>query len=124
MSTTRVNFVTATLHASSSITTGNSTQDDFAMDSDGLYRAYAQIDLDIASGSPSGDVVIEVFLSSDGSNYDTIPSQKVVVNFTATGNKKKTVTFEGFKVRVKVTNNTGASVTYVGRLVGVRQQTL
>ena len=112
-----------TLHGSSSITNGSSATDAINLATLGFYEVHAQIDLDIAAGSPAGNVTIEVFAAADGgSNVDTIPLTSRVVAFTGTGNKK--VSIPGIRaphVSVKVSNATGVAVTYVGRYAGLKQ---
>jgi hypothetical protein len=115
-------WTNATLHSSSTVTNGSSAQDDLNLATLGYYAIDAQVDIDIASGSPSGDVVIEVFKSCDGgTNVNSEASQRCTLSFTATGNKKRGLTITGPWCRVKVTNNTGVSVTYVGRYSGLKQ---
>ncbi len=114
----------STLHASSSVSNGASTTDDLNLVSAGpYYGALIQVDIDIASGSPAGDVTIEVFGSADGgSNDDTLPMKTLRIAFTGTGNKKVSFTVYGVPfVSVKITNNTGVSCTYVGRYAGLKQ---
>ncbi len=114
-----------TLHSSSSITTGNSTNDNFDFkDISGgpYYGAVLQFDLDISSGSPSGDVTIECFFGPDGTNFDTIAAKTMRVPFTGTGNKRVSTTLYGVNnSNWKVSNSTGASCTYVGRAAGLKQ---
>ncbi len=115
-----------TLHSSSTITTGNSTNDNFDLKdiSGGPYfGAVLQIDLNIASGSPAGDVTIEFFGSADGgSNNDSIAFSTMRVPFSGTGNKKISRTVYLMPhVNVKVSNATGVDVTYVGRASGLKQ---
>jgi hypothetical protein len=116
-------WTNATLHASEAIANGGTEQDDLDLDTLGYYAIRAQIDIDIASGSPAGDVVIEVFTSCNGgTSVDTEPAQRATLSFTATGNKKRTLLIANTPwARVKVTNNTGVSVTYVGRYSGLKQ---
>lgn len=122
MATFTTSWTNATLHSSSSVSNGANVTDDVNIASSGYYRIVAQIDLDIASGSPAGDVTIEVFGSSDsGTAVDTIPSQKVTVPFSGTGNKKVSLVIDGPWCRVKVSNGTGVSVTYVGKYSGLKQ---
>jgi hypothetical protein len=106
------------------ITTGNSVTDDLNLVSAGpYYGALIQCDLDISSGSPNGDVVIEVFGSPDGgTSDDTIALKTIRVPFTATGNKKASFTIYGIPFcSVKVANSTAASCTYIGRYAGLKQ---
>lgn len=123
MATFSVDWTTGTtLHSSSSVSNGGTAQDDLNLDTLGYYRVHATLDFDIASGSPAGDVVIELFGSSDaGTAVDTIAFQKLTVPFAATGNKKISVVFDRPWVRTKITNNTGVSVTYVAKYAGLKQ---
>jgi hypothetical protein len=116
-------WTNATLHTSGTVTNGSTAQDDLNLSTLGYYAVRCQIDIDIASGSPAGDVAIEVFTSSDGgSNVDTEPSQRLTLSFAATGNKKRSVLVSNTPwARVKITNSTGVSVTYVGRYSGLQQ---
>lgn len=111
-----------TLHASSSVATGSSAQDSIDLDTLGAYAAHVQVDLDISAGTPNGDVTVEVFKSpNSGTSVDTEPAQKFVIPFTATGSKVKSFTVLGPWARVKVSNETGESVTYVGLYAYLKQ---
>jgi len=110
------------LHASSSIANGANEVNDLDLAGSGYYGAIVQVDIDIPSGSPAGDVTVEVFRSADGgTSVDTIPAQKVALPFTTTGNKKQSIVVDGPWNRVKVSNGTGATLTYVGRWAGLKQ---
>lgn len=122
MATFTPSWTNATLHASEVVATGASEQDDVNLASSGYYAIEVQIDIDIASGSPNGDVVIEVFKSCDGgTSVNTEPSQKCTMTFTTTGNKKRSLTITGPWARIKMTNNTGVNATYIGRYSGLKQ---
>ena len=111
------------LHGSSTVTNGSSATDDVNLASAGYYEIDIQIDLDIAAGSPNGNVTIEVFSSVDGgSNDSTVPLTTRTVAFTTTGTKKVPIVgIRGSYVAVKVTNGTGVDLTYVGRYAGLKQ---
>lgn len=113
------------LHASSTITAGNSANDtfDFKDISGGPYfGACFQFDLDVAAGTPNGDVTIEAFGAADGTNLDTIAFKTMRVPFSAIANKKvSTVVYGVPLVNWKVSNGTGQSVTYIGRAAGLKQ---
>jgi hypothetical protein len=111
------------LHTSSTVTNGSTATDAVDLDNLGYYEIDAQVEINIASGSPSGDVLIEAFGSADGgSNVDTVPLTQRRLNFVATGNQKISIPgLRGPHVSVKITNNTGVSLTYIGRYAGLQQ---
>ena len=110
-------------HAAAAISNGANAQDAIDLQGDGAYAMEIQAILTISSGSPNGDVLLEVFGSGDGgTSIDTEPLLQEVVNFTATGTKIKSLSVEGRSwVRVRVTNNTGVSVTYTGKRRALKQ---
>jgi hypothetical protein len=111
------------LHTSGTIANAASVQDDFNISTLAYYAIDCQVDIDIASGSPAGNVTIEVFHSVDGgTNVDTTAAQTKVLTFTGTGNQKTSFLVEGHPwARVKVGNATTVTCTYVGRYAGVKQ---
>jgi hypothetical protein len=123
MATFTGEWTNGTLHSSSSITNGGTATDNVDLDALGYFGIRGQIDFDIASGSPAGDVVVQVFGSCDnGTNKYTEADQTFRIPFSATGNKKQgfTVFFSPY-ASVKLTNNTGVTGTYVGRYSGFKQ---
>lgn len=111
-----------TLHASTTVTNGSTAQDDVNLSTLGYYRINGTIDIDIASGSPAGNVTVELFGSADGgTNIETVARQTFAIPFSATGNKKAGFVFDGNWVRVKITNSTGVTVTYVSKYSGLKQ---
>lgn len=112
-----------TLHSSSTLANAASHTDDIDIDTAGYLEVEAQVSIAIASGSPAGNVVIDVLASPDsGSTFDTEPLLTVTIPFTATGTKNKTVPgLTGPYRRIKVTNNTGVSVTHASKYAGLKQ---
>lgn len=113
----------APLHASSTVTNGSTATDALDLDTLAYYEIDVQCEVNIASGSPAGDVLIEVFGSVDGgSNVDTVPLTQRRLTFVATGNQKISIPgLRGPYVSVKLTNSTGVSLTYIGRYAGLKQ---
>lgn len=111
------------LHGSSTLANGGTDTDSVNLTTAGYYGIVIQEDINIASGSPNGDILIEILSSSDGgSNTDTEAATVRRINFIATGNKKITIPVLGYPyVTSKVTNNTGVSVTHVSRYAGLKQ---
>jgi hypothetical protein len=75
------------------------------------YGIDAFILFDIGSGSPSGDLVIEVFHSVDGgSTVATVASVTRRLNFTAVAAKSLVIqAIRGAHVTLKYTNSTGVT---------------
>lgn len=113
----------ASLHASSTVTNGSTATDALDLDTLAYYEVDVQVEINIASGTPNGDVLIEALGSVDGgSNVDTVPLTQRRLTFTTTGNQKITIPgLRGPHVSVKITNSTGVSVTYIGRYAGLKQ---
>lgn len=112
MATYKPSFVTGTtLLSSTALADGNSRTDNLNLATNEDYESNVQFQFDIGSGTPSGDMTVEMFYSVDaGSGIDTEPAYTMVVNFTATGNKKKTIAgVKGTFVQFKTSNDTGES---------------
>lgn len=115
--------VGATLHTSGTVAIAGTASDAVNLATAGYYEIDAQVEINIASGSPNGDILIEAFGSVDGgSNVDTVPLTQRRLTFTTTGNQKISLPgLRGPHVTVKITNGTGVAVTYVGRYAGLKQ---
>lgn len=111
------------LHTSQTLANGNTANASLDLKTPGYYAAAVQVEFDIPSGTPNGDVVINVYGSVDGgSNVSTEPMQRRVMSFSAIGNKKVDLLVGRVPwARVAVTNNTGVSGTLVSRYSGFKQ---
>lgn len=111
------------LHTSGTVAIAGTATDALNLATLAYYEVDAQVEINIASGSPNGDILIEVFGSVDGgSNVDTIPLTQRRLTFVATGNQKISIPgLRGPHVTVKITNGTGVAVTYIGRYAGLKQ---
>src|SRR3990172_6793508 len=111
------------LHTSQTLASGNTANASLDLKTPGYYAAAVQVAFDIASGTPSGDVVINVYGSVDGGrNVDTERMQRIAIPFSAIGNKKRSILVGRVPwARVAVTNSTGASGTLVSSYSGLKQ---
>jgi hypothetical protein len=104
--------VGTSVRAAASIANGANLTDALNLSTLGPYYGIdAYVAFDIASGSPSGDLVIEVFHSVDGgSTVATVASVTRRINFTAVANKGLVIQgIRGAHVTLKYTNNTGVT---------------
>lgn len=111
------------LHTSGSVASAGTASDAVNLATLGYYEIDAQVEINIASGSPSGDVLIEALGSVDGgTNVDTVPLTQRRLTFVATGNQKVSIPgLRGPHITIRITNSTGVSLTYVGRYAGLQQ---
>lgn len=111
------------LRTSTAIADGANLTDTINLATSNYYEVDVQVEFDISSGTPNGDLVIEIFQSVDGgSNVDTEARLTRRLTFTATGNKKTTLrAIGGPHVTTKYTNNTGVSGNVVVRYAGLKQ---
>lgn len=111
-----------TLHSSSTVASAGSASDNLDLAAAGYYLADVQIDLNANTGSPNGNVTIEVFGSpNSGTKIDTIPRQTITVPFTAQAQKIVSLTVGGAFAQVKVTNGIGENLTYIALYAGLQE---
>ena len=102
------------LHTSASLAFGASVTDDIDLDTLGADLCAIVIEI-IFGATPDGDVLVEIFGSSDsGVSDDTEPLTSFIIPFAASVTKLKTIVIKDMAyIAVKVTNNDSAdSVTY------------
>jgi hypothetical protein len=124
MATFTVSWTTGTnLHTSAALADAGTVGDDINLASLGYYAVQCQLTLDADTGTPSGDVTVNVYGSADGGTADdTEPLQSYVVNFTAQALKRFSFVVENMPhIRVEVTNNVGESITYSAIYAGLKQ---
>lgn len=111
------------LRAAAAIANGASLTDTINLATSLYYQIDITVGFDIASGSPSGDLVIEVFQSVDGGSLvDTIARLTRRINFTGTANKITTIrALGGPYVSIKYTNNTGVTGNVTVKYAGLKQ---
>lgn len=111
------------IRSAESLGNGSNVSDPHDLKTLKFYEIALQVTFDIASGSPNGDLLIELFGSADdGVSVDTEPFLTRRLNFTATGNKKRTIRgIGGPHVTSKCTNNTGVTGTITIKRAGVKQ---
>jgi hypothetical protein len=109
-------------HASASLANAGVVHDDIDLAAQGYYAAEVTVSFAITSGSPSGDLVIDVFGSANaGTTVDTESISHITIPFTAQATKIKRVPLAGPWRRVQFTNSTGVSGTLVATLAGLKQ---
>ena len=102
------------LHTSAALAFGASVTDDIDLDTLGADLVAIVIEI-IFGATPDGDVLIEVFGSSNsGVDDDTEPLASFSIAEAVSATKRKTIKIKDLAyIAVKVTNNDGAdSVTY------------
>lgn len=111
------------LRSAAAIANGSSLSDTINLATSEYYLVDVTVGFDISSGTPSGDLVIEVFQSVDGgTTVDTIARVTRRINFTATANKITTLrALSGPHVTVKYSNNTGVSGNVTVKYAGLKQ---
>lgn len=105
--------VSNSLRSSAALNDAASLEDSVNLNTLGAYECGIEDEVTIASGSPSGDVVVEYYFSSRStSNFDTKPSATQRLTFTATGTQQ--CSMHGLRapfVKRKITNSTGENGT-------------
>jgi hypothetical protein len=111
------------LRAAAAIANGANLTDTINLATSLYYMVDVTVGFDISSGTPSGDLVIEVFQSADGgTTVDTIARVTRRINFTATANKITTIrALGGAFVSLKYTNNTGVTGNVTVKYAGLKQ---
>lgn len=114
-----VNLIT-----SATITNGNeSANGDINFQSLGHYVEHIQFAAVVASGSPTGDVVANVYSSVDNSNWDTEPLMSVALPIPGTGTHRKSFSIVGVRhARVRLKNSSGVSADLAATRAGFIQQ--
>lgn len=102
------------LHSSASLAFGASATDDIDLDNLGADTAAITIEI-IFGGSPDGDVLVEIFHSTDsGSADDTEPASSFIIPQGVSATKRRTLIVAGTPyIAVTVTNQDSADgITY------------
>lgn len=102
------------LHTSGTVAAAASATDDIDLNTLGADVVAIVIEI-IFGGSPDGDVLVEIFGSSDsGTKDDTLPLTSFIIPRSTSATKRKTIVIKDVAyIAVKITNNDSAdNVTY------------
>lgn len=102
------------LHTSGTVAAAASATDDIDLDNLGADTVAIVIEI-LFGGSVDGDVLVEIFASSDsGTNDDTLPLISLSIPETNSATKRKTIVIQDVAyIAVKITNNDSTdNVTY------------
>lgn len=102
------------LHTSGTVSAGASATDDIDLDTLGADATAIVIEI-VFGGSVDGDVLVEIFASSNsGTDDDTLPLASFSISETNSATKRKTIVIQDVAyIAVKVTNNDSTdNVTY------------